>query len=272
MNDFEFQRYITIGQYLPTGSAIHRLDPRTRLVAGGLLLIAVTAAPSLAGIGLGLIALFLLTTLARVPLRYAIKGILAPLPFILLLVILQILLGPEGEAQPWILFGPIRITATSLINGARILLRFPALILAITLFSACTATTEAVRGLDRLLHPLARIGLPVQDFVLMVQVSLHFLPLLAQEAERIVKSQASRGAEWGTGRGGVLRRVRQTLPILVPLFLVSLQRAENLALAMEARGYQGQAGRTSLITLRFDRRDALALALVVALSVVILVV
>ncbi len=272
MNDFEFQRYVTIGQYLPTASSIHRLDPRTRLIGGGLLLIAITATPGLAGIGLGLIALFLLTTLARVPLKYAIKGILAPLPFILILVILQVLLGSGREAQPWILFGPIRITATSLINGAKILLRFPALILTITLFSACTATTEAVRGLDRLLHPLARVGLPVQDFVLMVQVSLHFLPLLAREAERIVKSQASRGAEWGTGRGGILRRVRQILPVLVPLFLVSLQRAENLALAMEARGYQGQAGRTSLITLRFGRPDALALALVGVLSAAILIV
>ena len=272
MNDFEFQRYITIGQYLPTGSAIHRLDPRTRLVAGGLLLIAVTATPSLAGIGLGLFALFLSTTLARVPLKYAVKGILAPLPFILFLVVLQALLGPGGLEHPWFTFGPIRLSATSVVDGARILLRFPALILTITLFSACTATTEAVRGLDRLLHPLARIGLPVQDFVLMVQVSLRFLPLLAREAERIVKSQASRGAEWGTGRVGVLRRVRQTLPILVPLFPVSLQRAENLALAMEARGYQDQAGRTSLITLRFGRRDALALVLVVALSAAILIV
>jgi len=272
MNDFEFQRYITIGQYLPTGSVIHRLDPRTRLVAGGLLLMAFTATPSLAGIFLGLTALFLLTALARVPLRYAMKGILAPLPFILFLVILQVLFGTAGEAQPWILFGPIRITATSLMDGAKILLRFPALILAITLFSACTATTEAVRGLDRLLHPLVRTGLPVQDFVLMVQVSLHFLPLLAREAERIVKSQASRGAEWGTGRGGILRRVRQSLPVLVPLFLVSLQRAENLAMAMEARGYRGQAGRTSLITLRFDRPDALALALVGAFSAAILIV
>lgn len=272
MNDFEFQRYVTIGQYLSTGSSIHRLDPRTRLVAGGLLLIAITATPSLAGIGLGLIALFVLTTLARVPPKYAIKGILAPLPFILFLVILQVLLGPGGEARPLILFGPLRITATSLMDGAKILLRFPALILTITLFSACTATTETVRGLDRLLHPLARIGLPVQDFVLMIQVSLRFIPLLAQEAERIVKSQASRGAEWGTGRGGVLRRVRQSLPVLVPLFVVSLQRAENMALAMEARGYRGEAGRTSLITLRFDRRDALALALAVALSAAILFV
>jgi energy-coupling factor transport system permease protein len=272
VNDFEFQRYITIGQYIPTGSAIHRLDPRTRLIAGGLLLIAITAAANPAGIGLSLIVLLLLTALARVSLKYAIKGILAPLPFILILVALQVLLGPRGTEEPWFILGPIHISAIGVIDGAKILLRFPALILTITLFSACTATTEAVRGLDSLLRPLARIGLPVQDLVLMIQVSLRFLPLLAREAERIAKSQASRGAEWGTGRGGVLRRVRQTLPILVPLFVVSLQRAENLALAMEARGYQGQTSRTSLITLRFGRHDALALVLITALSAAILIV
>lgn len=270
MNDFEFQRYITIGQYLPTGSALHRLDPRTRLIAGGLLLIAITATPSLTGIGLSLLVLMLLTMIARVPLKYTLKGILAPLPFILFLVILQILVGPQGKIEPWVVWGPIHISAAGVIDGAKILLRFPALILTITLFSACTATTEAVRGLDSLLHPLARIGLPVQDFVLMVQVSLRFLPLLAREAERIAKSQASRGAEWGTGRAGIVRRVRQSLPILVPLFLVSLQRAENLALAMEARGYEGQADRTSLVTLRFERSDAFAVAAGVALSTAIL--
>ena len=118
-----------------------------------------------------------------------------------------------------------------------------------------------VLGLDRLLRPLAALGLPTQDFVLMVQVSLRFLPLLAREAERIAKAQASRGAEWGTGRGGLLRRARQALPILVPLFLTTLQRAETMAVAMEARGYRGK-GRASMTELHFRRADGIALALV----------
>jgi len=128
-----------------------------------------------------------------------------------------------------------------------------------------------VLGLERLLRPVGRLGLPIQDFVLMIQVALRFLPLLAREAERIAKSQASRGAEWGTGRGGLLRRTRQALPILVPLFLVSLQRAEALAMAMEARGYRSDGRRTSMVALNFRRGDYLALLLSLIASAVILV-
>lgn len=272
MSDFEFQRFVTIGQYIPTGSPIHGLDPRTRLVAAALLLVAVTAAPHLLGLALSIVAILSFVVLARVPLTYVWRGLVAPLPFIMFLVVLQILLNPSSAPQPWAALGPIRISADNVLDGAKILLRFPALILTITLLSACTETTEAVRGLSLLLHPLTRLGLPVQDFVLMVQVALRFLPLLTREAERIAKSQASRGAEWGTGRGGPLRRARQALPVLLPLFLISLERAENLALAMEARGYRGQAARTSMVALHFERRDAVAILIVAAVAAVILVV
>lgn len=272
MNDFEFQRYITIGQYMPAASPIHRLDPRTRLLGALLLLAAVTAAPRLPGLALAFAGALVLTLLAHVPLGYALKGLLAPLPFILILVALQILLGPAGAPSVLWAWGPFHVSPTSLVNGARLLLRFPTLILLITTFSAATSTTEIVRGLEALLRPLMRIRLPVQDFVLMVQVALRFLPLLAQEAERIAKSQASRGAEWGTRRGGLLRRARQALPILVPLFLVSLQRAETLAAAMEARGYRSESPRTSLIVLHFRRADGLALVLCLVLAASILLI
>ena len=278
MDGFEFQRYVTIGQHIPTGSSIHRLDPRTRIAGALMLVLAVTATPGLFGLGIALVAIAILTGVARVPIHYALKGLLAPLPFILFLVVLQILLGPsllpaagQGEQQLVILWhwGPFTVSTFSILSGVRILLRFPALILIITLFSASTSTAETVHGLTSLLGPLQRLRLPVQDLVLMIQVALRFLPLLAREAERIVKSQASRGAEWGTGRGGLLRRARQTLPILVPLFLVSLQRAESLAIAMEARGYHSFTKRTSLVQLHFRVRDTAALIGCLALSTAI---
>jgi energy-coupling factor transport system permease protein len=273
VSEFEFQRFVTVGQYMPTDSVIHRLDPRARLVGGLLLLGAITAAPSLAGLGAAFAALILLILLARVPLGHALKGLLPPLPFILFLILLQILFSGQGEAEHVLLvLGPVHVTASDLLDGATILLRFAGLILTLTLLSATTSTTQMVRGLDRLTRPLGRLGLPTQDFVLMVQVALRFLPLLALEAERIVKSQASRGAEWGTGRHGLLRRVRQALPILIPLFLVSLERAENLALAMEARGYQSQRQRTSMVAMDFTLADAVALLIAagVALLIVLL--
>jgi len=271
MHDFEFLRFVTIGQYLPTGSVVHRLDPRARLLSSFLLLAAITAAPRWTGLAAALAVLFVLLLIARIPVGYALKGLLPPLPFIVFLAVLQILFGPRGETvTPLWAWGPASISTASLLNGALLVLRFAALILTISWLSFCLSTTEIVRALDALLAPLAKLGLPVHAFVLMVQVTLRFLPLLAQEAERIAKSQASRGAEWGTGRGGLLRRARQALPLLVPLFLAGLQRAENLALAMEARGYQGGAGRTTMTPLRFRPADAVALALAVGLAALVI--
>jgi energy-coupling factor transport system permease protein len=278
MDNFEFQRYVTIGQHIPTGSTIHHLDPRTRILGALLVLLAVTATPNLLGLGIALVAVLILIGVAQVPIGYALKGLLAPLPFILFLVALQIVLSPAQLAggaagdQPLAVlwhWGPFTVSTAGIINGMKVLLRFPSLILIITLFSASTSTAETVHGLASLLGPLQRLRLPVQDLVLMIQVALRFLPLLAREAERIVKSQASRGAEWGTGRAGLLRRARQALPILIPLFLVSLQRAENLATAMEARGYRSFSERTSLVQLSFRIADVIALTGCLALSAAI---
>jgi energy-coupling factor transport system permease protein len=267
MREFEFQRFITIGQYLPTGSVIHRLDARARLIAGALLVSAVTAAPHFAGLGWALAVILLALIVAQIPLDYALKGLLPPLPFIVILALLQIFFGPQEDETLVIAWRAIRISWADLRIGAMLISRFGALILALSLFSFCISTRELVSGLDALLKPLTALGVPTHDFVLMVQVTLRFLPLLAREAERIAKSQASRGAEWGTGRGGLFNRTRQALPLLVPLFLTSLRRAENLALAMEARSYTGGQGRTSMTTLHFRLFDGLVVLLVTLIAV-----
>lgn len=273
MHDFEFLRYVTVGQYLATGSPLHRLDPRTRLVGGALLLIAVTAAPQLAGLGLALGITLLALLAARVPLNYALRGLLPPLPFIGFLAVLQMLIGPQADTLPLLLtLGPIHISGADLLASALLVARFAALILLISLSSAIISTSELVHGLQSLLRPLTALGLPTQDVVLMMQVTLRFLPLLALEAEHIAKAQASRGAEWGVGKVGLLRRIRQTLPLLVPLFLNSLQRAEALALAMEARGYYSGKGRTSMTELHFRAADVAALSAALALSALILLI
>jgi energy-coupling factor transport system permease protein len=270
MSDFDFQRYVTVGQYLPTGSVVHRLDPRVRLGGVLALLIAVAAAPRLAGVALALVALVALLALARVPLGYGLRGLLPALPFVGVLALLQVLFGPR-DADLLLAWGPVRVSPASLLAGMTLVARFFAFILCISLASFCIATTELLRGLDALLRPLARLGLPTHDVVTMVQVTLRFLPLLAQEAERIVKAQASRGAEWGTARGGLLRRARRALPFLVPLFLTTLRRAEHLALAMDARGYHGGVDRTSMVELHLRPADALAAVVVLAVAVGIVV-
>jgi energy-coupling factor transport system permease protein len=271
MSEFEFQRRIGIGQYMPTDSPIHNLDPRTRLVTGLALVLALSVTPSLTGLLTGVVAILVLLHLARVPLRYGLSGLKAPLPFIALLALIQVCFAAVGEASTvlWS-WGPIQISTSSVFSGAAIVIRFSALVLALSLLSTTLSTTELLRGLRRLLHPLGRVGLPVHDIVLMVQIALRFLPLLADEAERIAKSQACRGANWGTGRGGPVQRTRQVLPMLLPLFLTSLERAEAMALAIEARGYRSWGSRTSAVNLSYRRGDAVAGLIALGLTLAIL--
>jgi len=272
MNQFEFLRSIPIGQYLPIDSWLHRLDPRARLLGFLLLIAAITIAPRLEGIGLGLLLMLLILRLARIPFRYALRGLVAPLPFLVILAVLQIFFNQQAPGSP-VLFvvGPVSITLFDLQAGAKLLLRFFALILGLSLASYTSSTSEMTQGLNLLLAPLARLRLPVQDFVMMVQITLRYLPLLAQSAERIAKAQASRGADWDA-RGGLLARVRQTIPLIVPLFLSSLHKAENMALAMDARAYGSAAARSSIAEFRFTRRDGFVIGAALILSVLIIVV
>jgi energy-coupling factor transport system permease protein len=209
--------------------------------------------------------------LGRIPLRYALRGVMTPLPFLAILAVLQVFFNPHLPGSPVVIaVGQVVVTLADLAIGARLLARFFALILGLGLASFTLSTSEMTSGLNSLLAPLARLKLPVQDFVMMVQVTLRFLPLLAQTAERIAKAQASRGADWDA-RGNLLARVRQILPMIVPLFLISLHRAENMALAMDARAYGSAAVRTSLTQFQFTWKDGLALALAGAAALAVLV-
>ncbi len=260
MSDFEYLRYVQVGLYLPTGSWIHRLDPRARMLGGLALLAGITISTRIEGLLLGLAIILALLAAARIPLRYALRSLVPPLPFLLILVVLQIFFPPRGEYGALLYqVAFVRITVGGVLAGLVLLVRFAGLILGISLASYVLSTSELIRGLESLLSPLARIGLPVQDFVMMVQVMLRFLPFLAQAAERIAKAQASRGANWGTRSGSPLSRVRQAFPLLIPLFLNGLRRAEALALAMEARGYSNRAHHTSMLELHFRPRDGLAI-------------
>lgn len=271
MNQFEFLSRVTIGQYLPLDSPIHRLDPRARLLAFTALVMALTFTVHPLGLTIGLAATLLLIALARIPLGYALSGLLPPMPFLVFIAALQILFNAAPDIPPVLLqIGGLAITPGDLAQGGLILLRFSALILAISLSSCTLSTSELTHGLDSLLSPLARFGLPVNDFILMIQVTLRFIPFLAQAAERIAKAQASRGAEWGSRQGNIISRTQQVLPLIVPLFLTSLRRAEAMALAMDARAYGAFRGRTSLIQYRWRIKDTAALLLAAVLFVLII--
>ena len=271
MSNFEFMQRMTFGQYLPTGSPLHRLDARARIVIFTAFLMAVTIVKGIPSLVFSLVLACIGLLLARVPLGYALKGLLPPLPFLVILAVIQVLMRSWGTETALAQFWVLRVTTQGLLEGSMLLLRFASLVLWLSLSSFTLSISELILGLNLLLRPLRRLRLPVDDIVLMVQVTVRFIPFLTQSAERIVKAQASRGAAWGKGSGSLLQRVRQALPMIVPLFLNSLHRAENLALAMDARGYGGSTARTAMHELHFRFVDWVAVGGSLLLAVLIVV-
>lgn len=270
MSDFEFLPAASIGQYLPTGSFLHRLAPGSKLLGFGILILALTFSQSPWGILLALAAVIAGLFAAKIPLGFALKTLLPPLPFLVIIALIQILFYQAPGQIPFWSWGPLRLSSGSLISGALLIVRFLALILSISLMSYCTSSTELINGLQQLLRPLTRLGLPTMDLVMVIQVALRFLPALAQNAERIAKAQASRGADWGVKERGLFSKVRQVIPLLIPLFTNSLKKAETLALAMESRGYGYQKTRSSMHEYQFTWREALFLLVMLALAAAVL--
>lgn len=264
-------RNVMIGQYLPTGSAAHRLDPRAKILIAVLLMTGAVATRSLVCLLLTLSLVLGGLVLARIPLGYVLRSLRPALPWLLLLALLQVVAIPQNNTGTLLWQkGWIVITTQDLRMAALVMLRFAVLILLINLFSLITSTTDLTHGIEGLMRPLQRLGLPGHELALVLVVALRFVPLLAMEAERLAKAQAARGADVGAGRMNPLRRARRMLPLLVPLFVTALRRAETLALAMEARGYTGGRGRTHLIRLQARMSDVgatLAVALFAALLI-----
>jgi energy-coupling factor transport system permease protein len=271
MSNFEYMGRITIGQYLPIDSFIHRLDARARIFIFLFPLILVTFEPKPVGVILVLGLVLTGLVLARIPLGFALRGLLPPLPFLLILAVLQIFL--TRNQTPVILFkyGPLILTWGGILAGILLLLRFTGLILGISLATFCLSTSDLVHGLESLLRPFDRLGIPTRDLIMVIQVTVRFLPLLAQTAETIAKAQAARGADWGTGKGSLVQRARAVIPLLVPLFIISLHKAENMALAMDVRAYGIHTQATTMAELHFKAKDGLAIAASALICVAILI-
>lgn len=260
MSEFDFLRNVTIGQYLPTGSPIHRLDPRAKLLGGLLLVLAIALADSLLEALLGLTLVLLLARLARVPAHYLWRGVRLALPILLLVLGLSLLFRgwqePSGEV--FLEWGWLRFTRFSVWITLLALVRIVALIFLTSLLTLTSTTTELTHGLERLLHPFRRLGLPSHELALVNMIALRFVPTLAEEMERVMKAQASRGADFTRKFYRPDKAARAYLPLIVPLFVNSLRRAEELVSAMEARCYLGGEGRTRFVVLEGGVADVLA--------------
>jgi energy-coupling factor transport system permease protein len=273
MADFEYLQNIPFGQYIATGSPVRKLDARARILGFTFLLMAVTFSTHLIGLVIALGFILIVLAVLRLPFRFILRSLLAPLPFLLVLAILQLLFY-RTAAEMSVLFsiGSLKITVQAFWSAVMLLIRFMDMILIIHAASASISTSEGIQATSSLLSPLTRLGFPSHILVMVVQVTVHYFPLLAITAENIAKAQASRGAAIGRGRGNVFQRARQIIPLIMPLFTSSLKKAENLALAMEARAYGVFKERTSMVEFKFRWYDWIALIIALGLGIAIVLV
>jgi len=272
MKDFDFLRNVTIGQYLPTNSVLHRLHPGTKMMIVAVMMIALIISSSLSGLAFSLVLLAIGFAVAKIPVGFALSGLKPAIPILVLVAVLQILfVSPRDDQAIW-QWWIIRITPGSFLVALITALRLVVLILIVSLFTMCTAARELTHGTERIVRPLARLGFPAHDFSMVVTITLRFLPILSVEAENLVKAQMSRGADFGSGRrAGVFKRLFRMMPLFIPLFISSLRRGENMVLAMEARGYSGSADRTRMIRYRSGRADVIVFLVVCLAAAIILV-
>ncbi len=252
---------ITLGQYYPADSAVHRMDPRVKIVLLVALIVAIFLANNLLAFVPVVIFLIAATKLAKVPLKLMVKG-LKPLRFILILTFLLNLFFLPGETE-LLNLGFVVIKRESLLTAVHYSLRLMFLVLGSSLLTLTTPPIVLTDGLERLLSPLRVFHFPAHEMAMMMSIALRFIPTLLEEADKIMKAQTARGADFESGN--LIARARAMVPLLVPLFVSAFRRAGDLAMAMEARCYHGGEGRTRLRVLKCERRDYIACAVMAVL-------
>lgn len=258
-------RDITLGQYYPEQSVIHRLDARTKILGTLLYIIEIFLVNSFAGFGLVILALGILIGISRVPVRFIFKGLKAVVFIILLTFVLNLFMFDGTVLWHWKF---LTITYEGLYRSCFMALRLILLIIGTSMLTLTTKPMELTDGLEKLLKPFNRLGLPSHEIALMMSIALRFIPTLLEETDKIMKAQQARGADFESGN--LMQRVKNMIPILIPLFVGSFRIAQDLALAMEARCYHGGVGRTRMKEIVFSRRDGVAgVFLAVFLGIVI---
>ncbi|WP_316572554.1 energy-coupling factor transporter transmembrane protein EcfT [Neobacillus sp. YIM B06451] len=253
------------GRYVPAESAVHRMDPRSKLIlVFAFVGIVFIANNSITYALLGLYTFYLLG-LSQIPFRFLYEG-LKPIFFLVIFTfLLHLFLTKEGDVVADL--GFMKIYEEGIRQGLFISMRFFFLILVTSLLTLTTTPIEITDGLEVLLNPLKKIRFPVHEMALMMSISLRFIPTLMQETDKIMKAQAARGVEFASGP--VKERVKAIIPLLIPLFVSSFKRAEDLATAMEARGYRGGEGRTRFRQLYWKLLDSLQIGLLLLLAIVL---
>lgn len=254
---------ITIGQYLPGDSFIHKLDPRIKILLSFVFIVAVFIVNNFWGYAIIALFTLLMILVSKVPIKYIFKGIKPIIWIIIFTAILNIWLTPGNVLYQ---LGPFKITDQGLNLAIFMVFRLIFLIIGTSLLTLTTTPISLTDGIERLLNPFKKIGLPAHELAMMMTIALRFIPTLLDETDKIMKAQMARGADFETGN--VFKRAKNLIPLLVPLFISSFRRADDLAMAMEARCYRGGEGRTRLKILRVEKRDFVAFGVMIFLIVI----
>lgn len=246
-------RDITIGQYYPAESLLHRLDPRVKLSGTLLFIVCLFLVNNLWGYLIAAICLGAVIRISKVPFKFIMRGLKAIIILLMFTVIFNLFLTSGTVIFEWKF---IRITKEGLYLAFSMAVRLILLILGSSLMTFTTTPNQLTDAMESLLGPLKKIHVPVHEVAMMMSIALRFIPILLEETDKIMKAQQARGADFETG--GIIKRARAMVPILVPLFISAFRRAGDLAMAMEARCYRGGEGRTKMKPLRYQRRDAAA--------------
>lgn len=259
---------ITIGQYIPGNSLIHRLDPRTKIISSIVFIIILFIAESFWEYAFLAAFTFLLIFISRVPIKFILKGIKPLLIIIIFTLVLHAFLNTGTVIWQW---GPFMLTYEGIKLGLLMAARLILLVIATSLLTLTTSPIALTDGIERLLNPFRKIGIPAHELAMMMTIALRFIPTLMEEAEKIMKAQMARGADFESGN--LIQRGKNMIPLLVPLFINAFRRADELAMAMEARCYRGGENRTRLRQLQITSLDYygyLVMALVTALVLIVI--
>lgn len=257
---------ITIGQYFPGNSPLHRLDPRMKIILTIAYIVMLFLADGFSGIGVGVVFLVVCYALSRIPASLILKSLKPVIPIILFTAILNMFFV---EGDPVFHWAFITITRQGLATAGLMSVRIVCLIAGTSLLTYTTSPIVLTDGIERLLSPLKKLHLPVHELAMMMTIALRFIPTLIEETDKIMSAQKARGADLESG--GLVQRARALVPILIPLFISAFRRADDLALAMECRCYRGGEGRTRMKQLKLGAGDIVAAALVgLTVAVVVL--
>ena len=256
-------RDITLGQYYPADSILHKLDPRVKLAATLLFIISLFAFGSVGGYIAATVFLVCMIRLSKVPFRFITKGLKTIFILLLITMVFNILFTPGEKIFS---FWKITVTREGLRMAVFMAVRLVYLVIGSSLMTLTTTPNNLTDGMEKGLGFLKKIHVPIHEIAMMMSIALRFIPILMEETDKIMKAQMARGADFESG--GLIKKAKSLIPILVPLFISAFRRANDLAMAMEARGYHGGDGRTKMHPLRYERRDYIAYLVLLAYMVV----